>query len=126
MDEDYEERSDEEKVSRPAVRKEQTVLFIMIFAVGIIMILLGIFLGSISNVIHEPNEYENGDDYDSYETATRWLNFFSRLSLNTGLIFVACAAFITAIFNPRMHPTLRAGLVVSGGLIIGLNTVIVL
>lgn len=105
--------------------KEHTALFMGIFALGIILILFGIFIGSISGVIHEPDQYNN-DDYDSYETATRWLDFFSRLSLNSGMVMIACSTFITGVLDKNMHPTLRAGLVVSGGLIIGLNTVIFL
>lgn len=99
--------------------KEGSMIYIGIFAVGILILLLGMLLGNISGVIHRPDF--NSDDYDGYETATRWLNFFSSLIINFGMVVIACGSIIIGVFNSRVPPALRAGMVVAGGLVLGLR-----
>jgi hypothetical protein len=97
--------------------KERSMLFTVILAVGVLILLTGMLLGNIRGVIHQPDY--NSEEFDGYETTTRWFNFFSSLIINIGMVVIACGSIMTAMFNPRLPPALRAGFVVAGGLILG-------
>jgi hypothetical protein len=99
--------------------KGQNMIFMGIFAAGIVILLLGMLLGNISGAIYRPDW--DSDEFDGYETATRWLSFFSSLIISIGMVIIACGSIIIAMLNPKIPPALRAGMVVAGGLILGLR-----
>lgn len=91
--------------------------FVILFIFGLLLLLIGILIAAISNVIHNPGIF--ADNYSTYETWTRWLNFFSGLSVNIGLITTAFTSFFAGLMNPKLDPYVRGGLAIGAGLIIG-------
>jgi hypothetical protein len=97
----------------------RSMVYMIVLAIGILILLMGVLLGNIRGVIHQPDW--NSDEYDGYETTTRWLGFFSGMIINVGMIIVGCGSIIAGFFSARLPPALRAGLVVAGGLVLGLR-----
>lgn len=91
--------------------------FVILLIFGLLLLLLGILISAISNVIHNPGQF--ADNYSNYETWTRWLDFFSGLTLYTGLLTTAFTSFFAGLMNPKMDPYVRGGLTVAAGLILG-------
>jgi hypothetical protein len=111
----------------PILVNDEKVLIakIMLF-IGIGILLIGVTLSGIVTVIEEPNEddYDERDDYEkaekSYNRTVKWLFFLGDEFLYIGVFVLITGFSLSALMSPRMNPSVRMGLLIASGLILGL------
>lgn len=96
--------------------------YMKIFAVGVILFIVGIVLVMSYNLYYINEETHDSDFWDSYYTLTTLSVFFIQL----GMLFFALSTFMGAVIDESLSPVVRAGCVLASSVaIIGLALIIV-
>ncbi|OYT46040.1 hypothetical protein B6U90_01915 [Thermoplasmatales archaeon ex4484_6] len=102
-----------------------TLTKILLFA-GVFAIFVGATLAGIVTVLETPDsdDYEDYDDYekasDSYEKKVKWFFFLGDEFIYIGVLTLISGFAYGALANRELNPTVRMGLLIAAGIILGL------
>mgnify|MGYP001121938846 CR=1 FL=1 len=117
-----------ERDSKPNIPETQEKLSIakILLFVGVASIFIGATLAGLVTVRSEPDEgdYDNMEEYyddvDSFQKGNKWLFFLGDEFIYIGVLCLITGFSFSALTNKNLHPTVRMGLLITSGLVLGL------